>query len=115
MQLYNWDTVAPEQLNPNINRKMIHGQNLTVARLELRKGGVVAEHSHVNEQVSMILSGALRFKFPGREQIVRAGETLVIPPHEPHGVEVLEDTQVVDIFSPRRQDWIDGDDAYLRR
>jgi len=114
MQLYNWDCVAPEQLNPHIVRKMIHGQNLTVARLELRKGGSVPEHRHVNEQVSIVLTGALLFKFPGREQIVRGGETLVIPPHEPHGVDVLEDTAVVDIFSPRRDDWIAGDDAYLR-
>jgi len=114
MQLYNWDSVASEQLNPHIHRKMIHGQNLTVARLELRKGGSVPEHHHINEQVSIVLKGALLFKFPGREQIVRTGESLVIPPHEPHGVDVLEDTLVVDIFSPRREDWIAGDDAYLR-
>jgi len=115
MKLYNWDAVAAEQPNPHINRKMIHGQHVTVARLELRKGGMVPEHSHLNEQVSMVLSGALRFAFPNREQIVRAGESLVIPPHEPHRVDVLEDTLVLDLFSPPREDWISGNDAYLRR
>src|SRR5215469_1255805 len=115
MKLYNWDSAAAEQLNAQINRKMIHGQHVTVARFPLRKGGVVPQHSHANEQVSMVLSGALQFVFPGREQIVRAGESVVIPPHEPHRVEVLEDTLVVDVFSPPREDWITGNDAYLRR
>ena len=40
---------------------------------------------------------------------------LVIPPHMPHKVEALEDTDVTDIFSPVREDWLRGDDAYLRR
>jgi ribosomal protein L16 Arg81 hydroxylase len=45
---------------------------------------------------------------------VKAGEVLVIPPHLPHTAVALEDTLDVDIFSPPRQDWIDGSDAYLR-
>jgi quercetin dioxygenase-like cupin family protein len=47
--------------------------------------------------------------------VVGAGESLVIPPHVPHGVVALEDTVVTDVFTPRREDWISGDDAYLRR
>jgi quercetin dioxygenase-like cupin family protein len=69
----------------------------------------------VNEQVSMVESGALKFFIDGREEIVRAGEVLTIPPHAPHAVEVLEDSVVVDVFSPPRDDWKRGDDAYLRR
>jgi quercetin dioxygenase-like cupin family protein len=51
----------------------------------------------------------------GREQIVRGGEVLTIPPHAPHAVEVLEDSVALDVFSPPREDWIRGDDGYLRR
>lgn len=102
-------------MNPDLTRKVIHCQNVTIARIELRKGGVVAEHSHVNEQVSMVQTGAIKFISNGREHIVRAGECLTIPPNVPHGVEVLEDSVIVDIFSPAREDWIRGDDAYLRR
>lgn len=115
MQLYKWDTVDAEPLNPHLSRKVIHVQNLTIARMELRKGAVVPEHSHVNEQVSMVERGALRFVIGGREQIVRAGECLAIPPREPHVVEALEDSLAVDVFSPPREDWIRGDDSYLRR
>jgi len=115
MKLQAWDTVNSEQMNPDLSRKVIHGQNVTIARIELRKGGVVPEHSHINEQVSMVQSGAIRFVCGGREQIVRAGECLTMPPNVPHRVEVLEDSIVVDVFSPAREDWIRGDDAYLRR
>jgi len=104
-----------EQLNPKVGRRAIHGTNVTIARLEIQKDATVPEHSHVNEQVTMVERGALQFSIEGREQIVRAGEVLVIPPHAPHGVVALEDTIVVDMFSPAREDWIRGDDAYLRR
>ncbi len=115
MKLYNWNTVESEQLNALIARRVIHGEQLTVARLELRKYAVVPEHRHVNEQLSMVERGALKFRFEDREQVVRGGEALLIPPNAPHGVEALEDTVVVDVFSPAREDWIRGDDAYLRR
>ena len=75
----------------------------------------IAEHSHHNEQISYILEGALRFIVGGEEKVVRAGEVLVIPPHMPHSAEALERTVDLDIFTPPRQDWITGDDAYLRR
>ena len=88
---------------------------MTIARLEIQEGAVVPEHSHVNEQVTMVERGALKFSIEGQEQIVRAGEVLVIPPNAPHGVVALEDTVVVDLFAPAREDWIRGDDAYLRR
>jgi quercetin dioxygenase-like cupin family protein len=115
MTLYQWNAIDLEQLNPRMGRKVIHGEQLTIARLEIQKDGVVPEHSHHNEQVSMVERGALKFTIEGREQIVRAGEALMIPAHAPHSVEALEDTAVVDVFSPARQDWIRGDDAYLRR
>ena len=66
----------------------------------------------------MMKSGALKFIFGGAEQgreiTVRAGDVLQIPPNVPHMVEVLEDSVATDLFSGRREDWISGDDAYLR-
>ncbi len=61
MQYYNWDLLEDEPLNPLLGRKMINGRNLTVARIRLSKRAVVPTHSHVNEQISMVESGALRF------------------------------------------------------
>jgi quercetin dioxygenase-like cupin family protein len=115
MKLYNWNSVDREQLNARVSRRAIHGAQLTIARLELQKYAVVPEHSHLNEQVSMVERGLLKFFYEGREQVVGAGEALLIPANVPHAVEALEDTTVVDVFAPPREDWIRGDDAYLRR
>lgn len=114
MPHYNWFAVQEEQLNPLLGRKVIHGQNMTVARIRLRKYAVVPMHSHPNEQITLLESGALRFVIAGQETILRAGEVLEIPPDAPHMVEALEDSLAVDLFSPAREDWIRGDDAYLR-
>jgi quercetin dioxygenase-like cupin family protein len=88
---------------------------VTIARFELKRGGIVPRHSHENEQVSMVLSGALLFKIDGREVTIRGGEVMQIPGNVAHEVEVLEDALVNDVFSPVRQDWIDKTDSYFRR
>ena len=86
-----------------------------LARVYLAKGCKVPEHSHHNEQISIIEEGSLKFVIAGEEKVVKAGEVLRIPPHVPHSAEAEEDCVGVDIFSPVREDWIRGDDAYLRK
>jgi len=109
-----WDDVELEQLNPLIDRQMVTGESLMLARVILRKGAIVPEHSHLNEQVTYILDGALKFWIDGREIVVRTGEVLCIPPHMPHKAEALVDTIDLDVFYPPRQDWLTKQDAYLR-
>ena len=115
MDLYDWNTIPAEQLNPSIVRRALHTESMTISRLLIAKDGAVPEHSHVNEQVATVERGALRFQVGGKEVVLGAGQSLTIPPNVPHSVVALEDTVVVDIFSPRREDWIRGDDAYLRK
>ncbi len=115
MNVYRWDQIEKEQLSPHLARQVIHGKNMTVARVHLAKGAVVPLHSHPNEQITLLESGRLRFTMGGEERVVEAGETVQIPPQLPHQVEALEDSVAVDLFSPVREDWIRGDDAYLRR
>ena len=115
MGTLRWNEVEREQMNPLLARQVIHGVNTTLARLEITKGAVVPLHSHVNEQMSVMLKGKLLFVVDGVESIVAAGEVMVIPPNAPHLVEALEDSLVFDVFSPMRADWLNGDDAYLRK
>jgi len=109
-----WDDVEVEKLSSHIGRQFVVGQNVMVARVLLAKDAHVPLHSHHNEQVTYILSGALKFLLDGKEIVVRSGEVLCIPPHMPHEAFALEDTVDLDIFNPPRQDWIDRDDSYLR-
>ncbi|HXZ26671.1 MAG TPA: cupin domain-containing protein [Terriglobales bacterium] len=109
-----WNEVKDEQLNPQLSRKLVVGQELMLARVLLKKGCVVPEHSHVNEQLTYILEGALKFWIDGKVLVVGAGEVLCIPSDMPHKAEALEDTVDLDVFYPPRQDWLAGTDAYLR-
>ena len=115
----NWDDIEIEQLNPLIGRQFIVGTNVMIARVLLKQGAIVPLHHHHNEQVSYILEGALKFilktEAGDKEITVRAGEVLCIPPNLPHEAHALEETIDLDIFNPPRQDWIDRDDAYLRK
>src|ERR1700688_1387560 len=104
-----------EKLSDKISRQMVSGANATVSRLLLARGAVVPRHFHVNEQYSWIISGSLKFVFDDREVLVGAGEILLIPAHVAHSAVALEDTVDVDIFAPRRDDWIRKDDSYLRK
>ena len=113
--LYDWSQIPAEQLNPQVTRKAIHTAAMTIARLHLAKGAVVPEHQHVHEQVAHVESGALQFTVAGVEQTLRAGQSLVLPSNVPHGVVALEDTDVLDTFTPVREDWLTGNDAYLRK
>ncbi|HYL75872.1 MAG TPA: cupin domain-containing protein [Bryobacteraceae bacterium] len=115
MQLYHWDQIQKEQLSPAFSRQVIHSDTMTVARVYLKKGCLVPEHSHHNEQISMIEQGALKFVIGGAEKVLRQGEVLRIPPHVPHSAEAIEDCVATDLFSPPREDWIRGDDSYLRK
>jgi quercetin dioxygenase-like cupin family protein len=118
MDRYNWTKVAEEKLNPLMTRRMIHTPAMTIARICLSKGAIVPLHSHVNEQVTTLQSGKLRFVMgtapETSEFILGPGDVLVIPPHVPHRVEALEDSTATDLFTPPREDWIRGDDSYLR-
>jgi len=116
VQHASFKTMPVEALNPLIDRQMVYGEQSMLARIILRKGAVVPRHSHVNEQITYILEGALRFTLDDSQVLtVRAGETLVIPSNVPHQAEALEDTVDLDVFCPPRADWIAKTDAYLRR
>ena len=114
LQYIPWRTVPIEDLNPLLQRHFIVGQNIMLARVLLKKGCIVPEHSHHNEQVTYILEGALKFWIDSKEIVVNAGEVLTIPPHMPHKAEALADTVDLDVFNPPREDWINKTDAYLR-
>jgi quercetin dioxygenase-like cupin family protein len=114
LQHASWNSIELEDLNPLLQRHFVVGQNVMLARVLLKKGCIVPEHSHHNEQISYIVEGALKFWIDGKEIVVNAGELLIIPPHMPHKAEALEDTVDLDVFDPPRADWINKTDKYLR-
>jgi quercetin dioxygenase-like cupin family protein len=114
LQYIPWHAIPLEDLNPLLQRQFVVGQEIMLARVLLKKGCIVPEHSHHNEQLTYVLEGALKFWIDGKEIVVNAGETLCIPSSMPHKAEALEDTVDLDVFNPPRADWINKTDQYLR-
>ncbi len=114
MELFDWSKIEKEPLSHGLARKVIHLERMTAAQIFLDKGAKVAAHQHDNEQMTVLLEGRLLFTVDGVEQEVLAGQSLHLPSNCFHGVEALEDSVALDLFVPRREDWISGDDAYLR-
>ena len=115
---YTWADLPREELSPLLGRRLITGERMMIAHVYLARGCIVPKHSHDNEQLTYILEGRLRMWLGEDESEVvdiGPGEVLHIPPNLPHKGEALEDTLDVDVFSPPRQDWLDGSDAYLRK
>jgi len=115
--LHRWDEIPRETLNDKLDRKLVTAKRVMLAHVYLKEGCVVPRHAHENEQLSYVLEGVVRFWLgeDEHEQVdVHVGEVLAIPSNLPHKAQALEDSLSLDVFSPPRQDWLDGTDAYLR-
>lgn len=115
MSLYRWDELPEEKVTEKLSRKLIVGEKGMLALINLKRGCIVPNHKHVNEQMAWILKGALLFTINGKEIMVREGEVLHIPPNLEHSAVATEDTVDIDFFVPVRDDWLTGKDYYLRQ
>lgn len=116
-QHHRWESIPAEPLKGGMRRRFVAGERLMLAEVRFAAGDVVPRHAHDNEQITQVLSGAMRFWFgenDEQEVTVRSGEVVVIPSNLPHRAEILEDTVSFDVFNPPRADWIAGTDSYLR-
>lgn len=118
LQSINWDTIELETVNPSMKRRIVTGDHMTVARIYLKDGFLVPMHSHIHEQITQIISGRMRFAFgEDRAEVAEygPGDVVVIPPNLPHEALSIGDVEEMDMWSPRRDDWLDGTDDYLRQ
>ncbi len=117
VELLNWDQIPMETVNPMMRRQIITGELMTVAKIYFKDGFLVPMHSHHNEQITQVISGLLRFRIgeDGEQTIdVGPGQTIVIPANVPHEALVVGDVVEMDMWAPRRDDWLNQTDDYLR-
>ncbi len=112
LSLYNLDAQPVEQISALIYRQYLHGSRSTFVKWTMRKGAVVPLHHHFNEQITWITAGEAEVYSQCKKYVMRAGDMMIIPPNVPHEFRFTEDTIDIDIFSPQRQDWIDGTTNY---
>lgn len=116
-QFHDWESVELETVNPYMQRRIITGKLMTVARIYFNDGFLVPMHSHENEQITQVIAGTLRFTFGTHDAEpldVGPGEVVVIPPHLPHQALCIGAVEEMDMWAPRREDWLNKSDDYLR-
>jgi quercetin dioxygenase-like cupin family protein len=111
----DWNQVQIEQVNPLLERQIVPSEKTMVVRWRFKKGCIIPLHSHPNEQISIGEEGTLTFLIDGKELTLGPNSILCIPSGVPHQAEAIEDAVAIDIFTPPRQDFLTGSDAYLRR
>lgn len=96
------------ELGGGVRRKVLaYAPNLMTVELHFEKGAVGAKHSHPHEQIGYIISGSLLYQEEGKEdKVLVAGDTYYVEPNVVHGVVALEETMLLDIFTPMREDFI---------
>ena len=103
---HRWSAIEPDRPMPLLERRRVMGDHAMISQVLLHKGCRVPSHSHANEQFACTITGRLRFGIGAegtpewREVVVGPGELIHLPAHVPHSAEALEDTLVLDIFSP---------------
>lgn len=91
-------------------KTLVHGEHTTMAEFRMRAGARLPLHSHVHEQTGYLVSGCFRLSVEGRSRLLRPGDSWCVPSHVPHEAEVLEDCLLMEVFSPRREEYL----AYAR-
>lgn len=103
---YRWSELTTDKPMPMLERQRIVGEKMMLSRVFLRMGCDVPTHSHENEQFACVMSGRMLFGIgelgsPARKELtLSAGEVLHLPSNVPHSALALEDTLILDLFSP---------------
>lgn len=102
---YRWAEMPADHPMAKVARKRIFGERVMLSDVVLEKGCFVSTHAHVNEQFVLLMSGRMRFSIGAedaarQELVLSSGDVLHLPSNVPHAAEALEDSHVIDVFSP---------------
>ena len=117
LQSINWQDVELETVNPKMKRRIVTGERMTIARIYFTDGFLVPQHHHENEQITQVVSGTMHFRFgENRGEVIDVGpgDVVVIPSNVPHEALCIGDVEEIDMWAPRREDWLNRTDDYLR-
>ena len=102
----NKEDVQSIKVFEGVYRKtLIYNSNLMLCHFKLEKNAVVPIHSHKEHQIGYVIKGKLKFLTENYEFISKEGESYIFDSNEKHGAEVLEDSEIIDVFSPARDDY----------
>jgi len=115
MPFIEWDRVPEERVAEGITRQMVAAEKMMFVRWRFKAGLHVPAHRHPNEQFAYVQRGVMELRIAGERRRLLPGQVCWIPEDVEHEAWFPEETEVVDIFSPPRQDFLSGQDHYLRQ
>lgn len=99
--------LAWDDLGGGLSRQILgRDTELMLVRVRFEKGSVGVNHSHPHRQVSYIESGAFEVEVDGEKRVLRTGDSFYVPPDADHGAVALEESVIIDVFSPAREDFL---------
>jgi quercetin dioxygenase-like cupin family protein len=105
-----------ERVSDKISRRIAAGDQAMVVWWSMKAGAHAAAHKHPHEQIFWMLKGRMEFRLGNERRTCGPGDVAVIPGGLEHEAWFPEDTEVVDVFAPRRDDFLTGEvPAYMRR
>jgi len=87
-------------------KTLSYGSKTLLSEFMLEKGSKVPIHNHPYEQTGYMISGRMTFTINGESYNTEPGDSWCIPENVEHGVEVHEDSVVIEVFSPVREDYL---------
>ena len=100
---------AAKQTEPEqglTRRVMAYNEKLFLAEHQMVKGWVGSVHSHPHDQMVYVVRGHLKVTCQGKTFDMRTGDSSVVRGGVEHGASALEDSLVIDVFTPCREDYI---------
>ncbi len=105
MQYIKTKELPPVEVQPGVQMRMVHMTGISMMFTNIAAGREIPEHSHPHEQIVSWLEGRAEITVSGVTYDLHPGDTVLIDPFEPHGTKVLEDSLVLDVFHPAREDY----------
>lgn len=92
---------------PGLERQvLVHSPAMMLVRHRMRKGWIGAAHSHPHEQLVYVISGTIDVRAGERHHRATAGESFIVAPNAVHQATAVEDSVVLDVFTPAREDYV---------
>jgi quercetin dioxygenase-like cupin family protein len=108
--------IAEERITDKITRRMLAGERSMIVWWSMKAGAHAAAHHHPHEQIFWMLTGKMEFRIGNEQRTCGPGDVAVIPGGVEHEAWFHEDTEVIDMFSPPREDFLaGGTPPYLRK
>ncbi|MGB0367701.1 MAG: cupin domain-containing protein [Flavobacteriaceae bacterium] len=101
----NLSTIPSKEIMPGYHGKLVHGEQLSLAFWTVEKGAEVPEHNHPHEQMMHVVEGEFEFTLNGITKVYIAGDIVPIPSNVPHSGKAITACQLMDVFSPAREDY----------